>query len=73
MSGRTQDPSSRISLFVYRAITLSRSASQLIQLKLIFVTLTLVLQPQFINKLVWALTLSLAATEVIIVIFFSCG
>ena len=38
MSGRTQDPDGRSTLFAYGAITLSRSASQLILLNVNFVT-----------------------------------
>jgi hypothetical protein len=38
VSGRTQDPDGRLLVFVYRAITLFRSASQLIQLTNNFVT-----------------------------------
>ncbi len=72
MFRRTQDPLGRSELFSYRAVTLCRGPFQVASLKFGFCNSTLsVLQPQEASLLVWAVPVSLAATQGIAFAFSS--
>jgi hypothetical protein len=69
---RTQDPLGRSGLFSYRAVTSYRGPFQVASLKSGFCNSTMsVLQPQEASLLVWAVPVSLAATQGIAFAFCS--
>ena len=72
MFRRTQDPLGRSEPFSYRAVTLSRGPFQVASLKFGFCNSAMsVLQPQEASLLVWAVPVSLAATQGIAFAFSS--
>ncbi len=73
MFRRTQDTEWSGSDFVYEAFTLFGQAFQLVQLSLPFVLTTSVLQPYKASFIVWAIPVSLAATQGIEFSFSSCN
>ena len=74
MSRRTQDPSRRDNGFDYVAVTLYGGPFQIPSSTIVLChSMWDVLQPQYASILVWALSLSLAATEEIDVSFSSSG
>ena len=73
MFRRTQDTEWSGSDFVYEAFTLFGQVFQLVQLSLPFVLTTSVLQPYEASFIVWAIPVSLAATQGIEFSFSSCN
>ena len=74
MSRRTQDPLWRKRSFGYRAVTLSRGPFQIASpTPFLCNSMLSVLQPQEASLLVWAVSVSLAATWEIAIAFSSSG